>query len=312
MNNLQIKAVRQTRKPFTFSKTVKDRLFVALLLAPALIILTLVIGFPIAKGVWLSFFDYTLATRNNPQWNNFANYTKLFQSGEIFTLFGNTLIFVAGVVIIQFVIAMTVALLLNTKIPGRNLYRSFFLIPWTIPSVVVALLWTWLFQPQYGVLNFILQRLGVVEPELQWTQHPNLAMVAIIIAAVWRQFPMMMVMFLAGLQSVPADLIEAAEIDGASKPQVFRHITLPCMRAVLDTTIIVAIINNFQMFTIIYNMTAGGPVDRTTTLSIGAYVKAFNQFDLGAGSAIGVLWLVALGGGVYLYNRLSEKKRDIY
>lgn len=312
MNNLQAERIRPTQKSFALSKTAKDRIFVAVMLSPALVILVLVIGAPIVKGIWMSFFEYTLATRTNPQWNNFENYTKLIKTGEIFTYFLNTLLFVAFVVAIQAVIAMTVALLLNSKMRGRSIYRSLFLIPWTIPSVVVALLWMWLLQPQYGVLNYLLSRVGLVEQGTQWTQHPSLAMVSIIIAAVWRQFPMMMVMFLAGLQSVPLELAEAAAIDGANRRQIFRHVTIPCMRAVLDTTIIIAIINNFQMFTIIYNMTAGGPVDKTTTLSIAAYVKAFSQFDFGSGSAIGVMWLVVLGGGIYLYNRFSAKSHDIY
>jgi multiple sugar transport system permease protein len=291
------------------SRARADQLFALALLLPAFAIFALVIVAPILQGVWMSLHEYTLATRNNPPWNSFANYTRIIQSGALLSAFRATGIFVAGVVGLQFVVALGLALLLNSAIRGRNIYRGLLLIPWTIPSVVVALLWSWLLQPQYGVGNYLLRQIGLVAPNTQWLQHPQLAMVAVIIASVWRQTPIMFVMLLAGLQSVPSELEEAARIDGASRPQVLRYITLPSIRSVIDTALIIAVINNFQTFTIIYNMTAGGPLDRTTTLSIASYVSAFTRFNLGEGAAIGVVWLLILGVIVTLYNRVAERQR---
>lgn len=291
------------------SRARADQLFALTLLIPAAAIFALVIIAPILQGIWMSLHEYTLATRNDPPWNNFANYTRLFQNGTLLSAFRATGIFVIGVVVFQFLIALSLALLLNRAIRGRNIYRGLFLIPWTIPSVVVALLWSWLLQPQFGVGNYLLRELGLIAPNTQWLQHPQLAMVAVILASVWRQTPIMFVMLLAGLQSVPSELEEAARIDGASWPQVLRFVTLPSIRPVIDTAVIIAVINNFQTFTIIYNMTAGGPLDRTTTLSIAAYVAAFTRFNLGEGAAIGVVWLVALGSVVLLYNRMAERQR---
>jgi multiple sugar transport system permease protein len=174
--------------------------------------------------------------------------------------------------------------------------------------VVTALLFGWMLQPQYGVLNYLFMKLGLIDAPLVWTQHPQLAMVSIVVASAWRLTPMMIVMFLAGLQSIPNELIEASRIDGASDVQVFRHIILPLLTPVIATTVLISIINNFQQFTIIYNMTAGGPIDRTTTLSVATYTKAFTQFDMGLGSAIGVLWLGALAFFTVFYNRYFEKR----
>jgi multiple sugar transport system permease protein len=289
------------------SRGQKDALFALLLILPAFAILALVVFAPILNGIRVSFLDYTLATRNNPAWNNFANYTRLFKSGEIFVYFRNTFVFVFFVVFIQFILGLIVALLLNAQIVARSALRALYLLPWTIPSVVVALLWGWMLQPQYGILNFVLRQLEVIQGPLQWTQHPQLAMVSIILAATWRQAPMMIVMLLAGLQSIPHDLVEAAMIDGASATQLFRRITLPLLVPVISTTVLIAIINNFQMFTIIFNMTAGGPLNRTTTLSIATYAKGFTRFDMGAAAAIGVMWLVVLAGLTVLYNRYFER-----
>jgi multiple sugar transport system permease protein len=179
--------------------------------------------------------------------------------------------------------------------------------------VVTALLWSWLLQPQYGVLNWLLSNTGLQSNLNQlWTQDPKLAMPSVIIACVWRQTPYMMVMLLAGLQSVSHELLEAASIDGAGYWQTFRNVTLPSIRPVLDTSITVAIINNAQMFTIIYNMTAGGPLRLTTTFSVGAYLKAFSSYDFGQGSALGMIWLVILTVVIFLYKRHSEKKINEY
>ena len=203
---------------------------------------------------------------------------------------------------------MSIALLLNTKIRGRNALRSVFLMPWCIPSIVTALLWSWLFQAQYGIINYVLYGLGLISnPTAEWVLNPSTSLGVVTIAVVWRQTPYMLVMILAGLQSINHDLVEAASIDGANSFRVFWHITLPGIRVVLGNTIITCIMASFQQFTIIYNMTAGGPLGKTTTLSIAAYKQAFTQLDLGAGSAIGVIWMMLLGAAIAIYNMKTKR-----
>ncbi len=289
----------------------KDNIFGIMLIVPAMLILGIVVFAPIIKGIWMSFNEYTIATMNNPTWNNFENYKKLFRSKEIFLYFKNTFIFVFFAVSSQFVIAMCIALLLNAKLKCINIFRGLFLVSWTIPSVVVALLWSWMFQPQYGIINYILSSLGLIQnANMQWVQSIKYGMLTVVIATIWKQTPYMIVMILAGLQSISKDYMEAAEIDGATKWQIFRHIMIPSIRPVLDSTVIIAIMSNFQMYTIIYNMTAGGPINRTTTLSIAAYNKAFTEYDLGAGSAIGVMWLIVLATLTIYYNKKSDQRNN--
>lgn len=303
-------------KNLAFSKLKReqqDQVFAFFCILPVIIGLAFVVFAPILKALWMSFFRYKITSTKKPYWNNFENYKELLSSGEFLIYLKNTVIFILGVVITQVILAFVIAICLNTGLKGQKLMRGIFMIPWTIPSVVTALLWTWLLQPQYGVLNYIFYHLGL-QSELNklWVQSPTLSMVSVVIASVWRQTPYMMIMLLAGLQSVPSDLVEAAEIDGANRLSVFKNVILPCMRPVLDTSIVVAVINNSQMFAIIYNMTAGGPMTRTTTISVASYKKAFINFDFGMGSALGMLWLVLLGSAVFLYKRYSDKHLSSY
>jgi multiple sugar transport system permease protein len=293
--------------------TIKDNIFAVLLIVPALIVLGMVVALPVLKGIYVSFCDYTISNLTAPVLNNFQNYLAIFEDGSILVYFKNTIVFVVWTVGIQFVLGVAIALLLNAKIKGCGIFRGLFLIPWTIPSVVVAILFRWMLHQQFGVLNYLFYKAGLTNTiNIAWTQMPNLAMAAVVMASVWRQLPYMAVMTLAGLQSVDTSLIEAARIDGASGWKVLTHITLPAIRPVISTTIWIAILSNFQMFTIVFNMTGGGPVDATTTLGIGAYQAAFQSFDFGKGSAIGVVWLIALFLATMFNNKVNEKYNADY
>jgi multiple sugar transport system permease protein len=288
---------------------VPDRLFAFLLILPAVIVLCVTVFFPILKGVYVSFCDYTITSLNNPKWNNFENYLNIIKDGEIFHYFKTTFIFVFFCVFIQFILGFAIALLLNRGIKGRNVFRGLFLVPWTIPSVVVALLWRWMLHQQFGVLNYILNLWGLTKTvNISWLLSPALAMSSILFAAVWRQLPYMMVMLLAALQSVDQSLIEAAKMDGVSFWGSLTNVTIPAIRPVIVSTLWIAMMNNFQMYTIISLMTGGGPVNATTTLSLAAYRKAFQSYDFGQGSAIGVLWLVLLFIITLITNKLNESE----
>lgn len=257
---------------------------------------------PLVNVIWMSFFDYSLLDIKHPSWNNFGNYKDLFADNVFWQSFGRTIWYVGVTVALQFVFGMGIALLLNKNFRGRNIIRGLIFLPWTIPTLIVAVIWMWIFQPQFGVLNYIFKTLGLISENMNWLTSTETAMWSIIVAAVWRQLPFMMVMLLAGLQTVPSDLIEAARIDGANKWQVFRNITIPSLMSVIKTVTLTSIIGNFQMFTLFYNMTAGGPVRATTTLTVYTYETAFMSYDLGKGAAIGVIWMIFLVGFGTLYN----------
>ena len=294
-----------------WTKRKGDLLFSYALMLPALFVLALVIFYPMVKGIFVSFCEYNFKCLNNPQWNAFGNYKKIFKDNAFLTYMGNTVYYVGGTVGTQFLLAMMLALLLNSGIKGQRFFRSLFLMSWTIPTIVVSILWSWLLQPQYGLFNYILHSLKLIQdPNMQWLSNPQFAMPGVILATVWKQTPYMIIMILAGLQSANPDLLDAAAIDGASWFKTFINVVLPSIAVVLSTTVIISVLDAFQQFTIIFNMTAGGPLRRTTTLSIAADKEAFTLYDLGAGSAIGVIWMMILMTITIIFNVKSQRLED--
>lgn len=302
---------RRGRKPMS------DGAFAVGMMVPAILLLAVIIAVPILKAIYISFFQYGLKQLRAPifelEWNSFQNYIELLKGGEFLTYFSNTLLFCVTVVSLQFVFALMLALLLNQISKCRGLLRGLLLIPWTIPSVVTAILWRLLTNQQFGTLNYILVKVGILDSiNFAWTIDAWPARILIILACVWRQMPYMMVMLLAALQSVDRSRIEAARIDGANSFQVLTNVLLPGIRPVLITALWLAILSNFQMYTIIANLTGGGPADATTTLAIGAYDTAFRSYNFGESAAIGVCWLIILFVFTLLCNRASERaSRDL-
>ena len=301
---MKTKLLSRIKKGFV----IKDNIFAVSLITPALIVLCIVVALPILKGIYVSFCEYKIGNLDAPVWNNFENYAAIFKDGEVLVYFKNTIVYVLLTVSLQFVFGLGIALLLNTKMKGRGLFRGLLLIPWTIPSVVIAILFRWMLQPQFGVLNYLFYNMGLTSTvNIAWTQYPGLAMAAVVMASLWRELPYMMVMILAGLQAVDLSLIEASRIDGASRWQTLIHITLPSIRPVIATAIWISVLQNFQMFTIVFNMTGGGPINATTTLGIATYREAFQSYDFGQAAAIGVLWLVVLFIATLINNKVNEK-----
>lgn len=296
----------------------RDGAFGFLMTVPTMLILAVVIAAPIMKGVYMSFMNYgikELSGMSTPVWNHFENYKALFVrngiSGNVVDYFLTTVGFVFWAVAVQFAAGLALALLLNSKIRGRGIFRGLFLIPWTIPSVVVALLWRLMLNSSYGIINWILNRAGILaSPTFDWLNNVDFALAAVVIAAVWRQLPYMMVMLLAGLQSVDRTLLEAAKIDGANELQILIRVTLPSIRPVVFSAVWIAVMNNFQMYTIINLMTGGGPSEATYTLSIAAYEKAFTSYNFGQGAAIGVMWLIFLSILAFVFNKSGAKNSE--
>ena len=283
----------------------KDFRFSLLLVAPAFFVIFGIVLFPLLKGVFYSFYDYKIMNFKNPTWNNFENYKQIFSSGEIFQYLSVTLFFVIAVVVFNTVTSVVIASLLNNRAMAgiRGVVSGLFLLPWIVPQIVVAVSFAWLFQPQYGIVNFILKSLNLIDSNIAWLSTRGFASVAVLSAIIWKQLPISMTMILAGLQSVPSSLVEAARIEGASSFKLYLRVILPYIKAVIATVMLITIIDNFQLFTTIWVMTAGGPLSTTSTLSIGAYREAFMFFDLGKGQAIGVIWMLILSVFVVLYNR---------
>ena len=273
-----------------------DKRLYFLLILPSVTILILTIGYPLINGIILGFHYYRLTDPTRGMvFNGLQNFRMLLFENRIFwiTLY-RTFLYCLGSTGVSFLFGFLIALLLYGPIRNRSLFRSLFLLPWVIPSTVVALLWLWIFNPQYGILNFLLKDLGLIRQFQSWLVNPSLALPSVILATSWKYFPFFMLMLLAGLETIPMELFEASTIDGATFFQRLRYIILPSLKEIIIIVTILEIIWEFQNFTIIWILTKGGPVYQTTTMGIQIYRTAFRNYDMGMGAAMGSLSLVAM------------------
>ncbi|MGH7056587.1 MAG: carbohydrate ABC transporter permease, partial [Acetobacteraceae bacterium] len=219
---------------------------------------------------------------------------ELFSDPTFYTALVNTLALGIAPMAGAFVIGFAEALVLNEIVWGRSLLRGLALLPWVVPQIVIAYLFRFMYNPSVGVFNVILNDLGIIHHFQPWLAHPSTAPAAVVLAYIWNETPFFMLMLLAGLQSIPAEIVEAAVVDGASWLQRLRFITLPHLRRIIAITTILTVIWNFNNFTIIWPMTEGGPANWTLTFAVWVYRQAFQDFNLGYAATIGVLWLLLL------------------
>ena len=289
-----------------------DKQFSLMLLSPAVIITVIFILVPVVDSIYRSFFDYkvkNIISGKDGTWNNFANYVKLFTNGKLPTAMTNTLLFVFGVVIAQFILGMALALVLNTNIRFSRFIRSIMMIPWVVPTLISGLVWLWMFQPQYGLVKYFVGILsGGKITDFAILNSPTTAMLGVSVAALWKQIPLATLLLLAGLANVPEDMLEAAKIDGANEAQRFFKITLPYMKSVIKVTVSMSIIENFKQFPLFWTMTGGGPNNSTTTMAILSYREAFVSNNFGSGAAVTTVWMLMMIAVVFVYNRIFRKE----
>jgi len=283
------------RRSARWSHSTGEKVLAVALLLPAASVILLVVGYPIVYSIYLSSFEKILTQpKPTPPFVGLQNYINVIKDPLVLesTLLSFRYVFISTAV--SFLIGFALALLLNRPLKGRALIRSLFLITWLIPSTVTATVSRLLFSPQFGGINLVLNQLGIINRMLDWYTSPDLALPAVMAVNIWRSFPYMMVMLLAGLQTVPDELYDAAKVDGAGWLGRLRYVTLPSMRGIIAIVTLVSIIWNFQQFTTIYIPTKGGPSTATTTLAVNLYKTAFYAFDHGKAAAMGTLWLVFL------------------
>lgn len=295
-------------KTKTLSSKKSDSLFSLVLDLPAFFLLAGFIVVPIIDSVIKSFQTYgvkNIITKKPGVWNDFANYLYLFKTDDFTGATLHTFSFVIGVVLVQFVLAILLALILNSNIKGARFMRSVMMTPWVVPTVISALIWMWLFQPQYGLLKYLVSvvTFGQVT-DFAILNNPSTALTGVGIAALWKQIPLMTLLLLAGLQNVPQDISEAAMIDGAGKMRRFFSIILPYLSPVIKVSVSMSIIENFKQFPLFWTMTGGGPNNATTTLAVLSYREAFVGMNLGSGAAVTTLWMLMMIVVIFGYNKL--------
>ena len=279
------------------------------LIAPTVLVFCAVILYPLISAIYLSLFSIYTPTLAG-EWVGVDNYTALLASGDFWNAALNTLIWTVGTLMLQLVFGVAMALLLNQSIVFQSLARSLVLFPYFLSTVVAVLVWRWLFNDLYGILNHVLLIAGLIDAPVNWLgQMPN-AMISIILVGAWKYFPFVVIVVLARLQSIPEQLYEAATIDGASPFQRFTDITLPQLRDVLVVVVLLRAIWDFKEFDLIYLMTGGGPVRATQTLSLLVYEEAFRLNRMGMASTYAVAMMLVLLGFTLVYlrqtNRLEE------
>ncbi|MFE6968511.1 carbohydrate ABC transporter permease [Isoptericola sp. NPDC057653] len=296
------------RKSQTPPRRLSDGQFAVLLLLPGVALLAGVVLYPLVAALVTAFFEQSLVLPGRT-FVGLQNIVDVLQ-GDFLRLLRQTLVFTLGTTILPFVVGFALALALNTKIRGAKVLRGLMLIPWLVPGVVVSFLWMWIFNANYGVMNALLQSIGLIDDPQAWLAQPGTAMGAVVLAKTWQSFPWMMVMLLAGLQTVPVELHEAAEMDGAGTVRRFFAITLPHLKGIVGLVVLLEFIWNFQHFDIIYVLTGGGPAGATQTFATAVYETAFQGFDLGRAGALGLLWMILLMALVVVYVRFSEKGEE--
>lgn len=293
------------------TRTTKDKLFSFFLVLPAILMTTVFILVPVADSVIKSFLDYkirNIISGKPGTWNHFSNYIKLFQNAKLPQAIANTFLFVIVVVVFAFIIAMALALILSSGVKCAKIIQGVMMTPWVIPTIISALIWMWLFQPQYGLVKYLIALVtGGQVADLAVLNNPDTALMGISVAALWKQVPLMTLLLLAGLQNVPGELLEAATVDGANRIQQFFHITIPSMKSVITITVSMSIIENFKQFPLFWTMTGGGPDGATTTLAILSYREAFVSQDLGSGAAVTTVWMLLMMLVIFVYNKVMKK-----
>lgn len=247
-------------------------------------------------------------TGPEPKFVGFANYLKILTVDKYFyQILGNTVIWVVGSTILQLLLGFPAALVLNSKrIKFRGFFRGLILISWVMPIITAGIVWRWVYNADWGILNYYLSKIGLIKNYVNWLGNSKTVWPALLVASLWKGFPYMTVMFLAGLQGIPVQLYEAARVDGANAWNIFRKITLPIMRPIIAVVSMTSAILTWNNFRMIWVLTQGGPGYRTTVLSTYVYVKTFTFYRFGEGATVAMISFIFVIAMIIVYILLTK------
>ena len=265
-----------------------------LFLLPSLVVLAGLIIFPVIYNTNLSLHDAHLLKPGRARFVGLSLYADLLRDSHYWQSIKVGFIWTFFSLLGQLIIGLGLALLINQKFIGRSVVRSLLIVPWVIPSAIVAITWRWMFNDVYGIISYVLMCLGLISEPLNWLGDTSLAMPSVIIVNLWRGFPLMMLLIFARLQTIPEEQYEAARVDGASTWQSFVYITLPNLRTVILIIALLRTIWIFNFFDLVWLLTGGGPLDKTMIPPVFVYLKMFGRFRLGEAAAISITLVVLL------------------
>jgi len=276
-----------------------------LLLAPTLALMAAFVVFPVLYAGWLS-LNQSDPFKQVTTFVGFANFQSLLTGEDFWHSLWVGLIFTFATVSLQVIAGTAVALILHQPFLGRGIARALTLFPFIVPTIVSVLIWRWLLNDTYGIVNFLLKAMGLIQAPIIWFGTPRMAMVSVVLVNVWQFFPFVVIVLLARLATIPEGQYEAARIDGASAPQQFSFITLPHLKTILAVVILLRCIWMFQKFEVIYLLTRGGPLRATQHLPILAYDELFVSFRMGYAAAVAVLGFLILAAASAVYLKIHR------
>jgi arabinogalactan oligomer/maltooligosaccharide transport system permease protein len=287
------------------------RLIIFFFLLPSVVVIGCVVLFPFLYNFYISITDMNLYTIRDPSVKGFGHYKEIFSEPDLYYYLGKTIIWTLVNLLFHLVLGISIALMLNRQIAGRGIFRALLILPWAMPQYISALTWKGMFNYQYGQVNLLLQKVGI--PPIEWFSNETFAFIAPIITNIWLGFPFIMVVTLGGLQSIPRDLYEAADIDGASPVQKFFHVTLPMLKPVLAPAVILGTIWTFNNLNVIWLVTERGlPADKSHILVTYVYKAAFTYYRYGYAAAFSVFIFLILLGIILVYLRQSKTLEKAY
>lgn len=281
-----------------------------LYVVPAMVVITAVMLYPLIYTLFMGFFENTIFM-NAPQFCGFDQYVKLFQDSVFISSIGHTITWTVGSVFFQFAFGFLAALLLHQQfVKGKTYLRILLMVPWVLPSIIGSAVWQWMYNADYGIINFVLKSVGLIEQNQTWLSNPKVAMAAVIAVNAWKMFPFVLLMLEAALQGVSKPLKEAAVIDGASKLDTFRVVTWPAISSTCYSVLLLMVIWTLNAFTFIYTLTDGGPAHKTEVMAMYIYKKAFTDYDFGLASAASTVLFMLSMVVSFVYIKLTNDKED--
>ena len=306
----ELGAVRARRRPSLVGFFEQESVLGYLLLLPAVLYILLLVGVPFFLALRFSVTDVSTGGGRSGEFVGLDNYISVMQTPLFRTALRNTFIFTFGSEIIKGVLGLALAFLLIQNFKGRALVRSLILIPWAMPVAISAIAWRWMFHSQYSVINWVLNRSGIVDGYPQWLGEPVLAMWSVIIVNVWRGLPFTAIILMAGITAVPQDLIDSAKVEGANFLQRWRLVMVPIIAPILFIAMLFSVVFTFTDLSVIYLLTKGGPVNSTQVLPTFAFQTGILGGSLGRGAAISLfMFPLLMAAAIWLLRIL--KRRDI-
>jgi multiple sugar transport system permease protein len=284
----------------------RDLVFHLVLIAPAIVVLLSLSIYPLIYSVTISL---QTQTAEGSTWS-VSNFTRIFTDGFFRAALAHTFVYATAALILEFSIGLGLALLLNSQIRGRGFFRASLLVPMMLPAVVVGVVWRLMLNPNFGAINGTLKNFGLNTESLTWTASPRLAMLSVIAVDVWQWTPFVFLVLLAGLQAIPQEPYEAALIDGSSRWQTFRYVTLPLLKPAILIALLLRTMDLLRVFDQIFILTEGGPGFATETISLYIYRAAFRFFDFGYAAAMSFVLLALTNVISALYIRLLQNKES--